>query len=474
MKEMTLYSEVILLAFLVPAFMSGPLAAAAESASINLVVNTSQTSGPIDFTRYALGQGGWTDQPMINDRIDQIAQLHPQTLHYFLQEYFDLYPAHHQYHWETLDKTMEAILATGAKPIVSICIKPRVLYPKIDQAIVAPTDYGEWEELIFQVVKHCNQDRKFGVMYWIVANEGDNGEPGGVPYKFPTTQSYLEYYQHTASAIKRADPHAQVGGPAPAFSRSPQVDALIAAAGEGKVPLDLLVFHGYSNDPEEFRRMIELMRAKLAKYPSLSQVPTFIDQWNMDLFKPILNPYFQPAFIMETTLGFFKAGLTRSAYYHIRDYFIDEAVFSRFLSAPGTADIARWGNVGPQYWGLYDTQDRVRPAYYAFQLLSLIKGEELPVSGTTPEIKALAARGGHWVNLVLWNYPQAGAGKPLEVTVQFPFEKKDSGVRLLRLNAEAPVNNLEQLRSIKVSDLPAHPLRLTVRPYEIYGVEVTE
>ena len=65
---------------------------------VDLVVDTSRSSGLIDLTRYALGQGGLSDQPMISDRVDQIAQLHPQTIHVFLQEYFNLYPAHHQYH----------------------------------------------------------------------------------------------------------------------------------------------------------------------------------------------------------------------------------------------------------------------------------------------------------------------------------------------------------------------------------------
>ena len=157
----------------------------------DLVVDTSRPSGPIDLTRYALGQGGLSDQPMISDRVDQIAQLHPQTIHVFLQEYFDLYPAHHQFHWETLDKTLDAIRATGARPIVSLCIKPRVLYPQINDEIVDPTDYAEWEELIFQLVKHCNQDRKYGIEYWILSNEGDIGEPGGVPFRFPTPRVNL-------------------------------------------------------------------------------------------------------------------------------------------------------------------------------------------------------------------------------------------------------------------------------------------
>jgi len=237
--------------------------------------------------------------------------------------------------------------------------------------------------------------------------------------------------------------------------------------------LDLLSFHGYSNNPEFYRHMIESMRAKLAKYPSLAHVRTFIDQWNIDLFRPNLNPYFQPAFVMETTRVFYETGLDGSAFFHIRDYFVDEAKFSPFLSAPGVANMARWWNEMPQYEGIYDNQDRVRPDYYAFKFLSLIRGQKLSVTGTGPDIHAFAARGGHWVNALLWNFPKGGEEKPHEVTVRFPFEK-DGQIRIVRLNAEAPVNYLDQVRTANVSDLQTHPVRIHMRAYEIYWVEITE
>ncbi len=472
MKNGSRYSEVLLLAFLVPALTSNAPARAAHAESIDLVVNTSQPSGPIDLTRYALGQGGLSEQPMISDRVGQIGQLHPQTIRLFVQEYFDLYPAHGQYHWVALDRAIEAILATGAKPIMNLCFKPHVLYPQINHEVVDPTDYAEWEELIYQLVKHCNQDRKYGIEYWEVGNEGDIGESGGCPYKF-TPQNYVTYYQHTVRAIRRADVRAKVGGPAIAGYQSPLADALIAAAAQGQAPLDFLSWHLYDNDPRKFWKTVDYMQAKLAKYPPLNQVETILDEWNMSLRNPVLNPYFQPAFILETTLGFYQHGLSRSSYYHIRDYFVDAAKFSGFMSEPGTAFMAHWWNEMPQYDGLYDNQDRVRPAYYAFKLLSLIKGEQLPVTGTNADLSALAARAGPWVNVVLWNFPLPGVGGPYEVTVQFPAEKKGD-VRVVRLNPQNPINTLEQIRNGEISDLARDPLRLTLRPYEIYWIEVTE
>ena len=472
MRNSTCWSGTILLAFFLFAGQGGLPAAAADAATATLVVDTSRSSGPIDLTRYALGQGGLSERPMFDDRIDQVRQLHPQTIRLFVGEYFDLYPAHHQYHWATLDKAIEAILATGAKPIMNICFKPRVLYPQTNHEIVDPTDYAEWEELISQLVKHCNRDRGFGIEYWEVANEGDIGEPGGCPYKF-TSQNYVSYYRHTVGAIRRVDPHAKVGGPALAYYNSPLADALIASAAQGEVPLDFLSWHLYDSDPREFWKTIDSMKAKLAQHPQLSKVETILDEWNMSLDNPILNPYFQPAFVLETTRGYYQRGLSRSAYYHIRDYFVKPSTFARFMSEQGTTFMAHWWNEMPQYDGLYDNQGRVRPAYYAFKLLSLIKGQQLPVTGANPDLNALAARGGSWVNMIVWNFPLEGAGRPYDVTVQFPAEKKGD-IRLVRLNPQSPINNLEQVRNGEISGLEQEPLRMTLRPYEIYWIEVTE
>jgi xylan 1,4-beta-xylosidase len=445
---------------------------AAARTHIELSVDTSRTAGPINLTQYALGQGGLSDQPMISDRVQQLRQLHPQTIRLFVQEYFDLYPAHHQYQWKTLDEAIEAILATGAKPIMNICFKPKPFYPRIDDTIVDPTSYPEWEELIYQLVRHCNAVRKFGIEYWEIGNEGDIGEPGGCPYKF-TPQNYVRYYLHTVTAIRRADPDAKVGGPALANYRSPIGDALIDFCGRGRAPLDFLSWHMYTNDPRDLWRSIEKMKTKLARYPHLSRTETILDEWNMSLGDPVLNPDFQPAFILETTRGFYREGLSRSAYYHIRDYFVDPGLFSPFMSPLGTMFMAHWWNVMPQYDGLYDNQDRVRPAYYAFKLLSLIKGQRLAITGTNDDVNAFAARQGPWVNLALWNFPLEGIGKTYDVGIDFPSENRGE-VRLVRLNPDAPLNNLEQIRRVPVSGLGSHPLRIALRPYGIYWVEVTE
>ncbi|HYM05136.1 MAG TPA: hypothetical protein VEU11_01120, partial [Terriglobales bacterium] len=91
--------------------------------------------------------------------------------------------------------------------------------------------------------------------------------------------------------------------------------------------------------------------------------------------------------------------------------------------AAGVANMARWWNDMPQYEGIFDNQGRVRPDYYAFKFLSLIRGQNLPVTGTVPDIHAFAARGGRWVNVILWNFPRAGQGNRTKSRYSFHSKK---------------------------------------------------
>src|SRR5262245_39142429 len=81
-----------------PAILAAALfALSAISGEVELVIDTSKRGEAIDLTRFALGQGGLSDQPMFDSHVEQIAQLHPQTIRIFVQEYFELYPKRRHY-----------------------------------------------------------------------------------------------------------------------------------------------------------------------------------------------------------------------------------------------------------------------------------------------------------------------------------------------------------------------------------------
>ena len=438
-------------------------AAPGPAAAVELVVDAAAPGRPIDLSRYSLGQGGLSDEPMFDAHVEEIARLRPTLIRLFVQEYFSLLPELERHSWDTLDRSVENILATGARPLMCLCFKPRVLYPEVNQDVVHPADYAAWERLVEALVRHCNDERRFGIEYWEVGNEVDIGESGGCPYRFAPAD-YVLYYTRTAEAIRRAAPGVKIGGPALASYQSPIGDALIEHCGRGSAPLDFFSWHMYSSAPADSRRSIRAVKEKLACFPALAGTETVSDEWNMALVSPEPAPGFQAAFILESTLGFHEEGLSRACYYHIRDHGVDPADFE-WMSPSGRAFMADWWNAKPQNSGIFDRAGRRRPAYHAFQMLGHLAGEELPVAGVTAGVRALAARSGDLTNVVFWSFPPDGPGAPADEVVIRLANAPTGHFRLVTLNAAA--NRLDLARTGTTAELSDSPIRLTVPPYSI-------
>jgi hypothetical protein len=411
--------------------LAAPLASAQpRTALVN--VSTAQLTGPIEMGRMALGQGGLSDEPMWDNRVTEIRALRPRLVRLFIQEYFDLLPARGKPNFTKLDRSVDLILRAGAKPLMNIDFKPRVLYPKIDQDIVEPNDWAEWERLVEALVKHY-KDRGAGITYWEISNEPDMGEDGGCPYRFQP-DNYTTYYQRTAAAVLRADPSARVGGPALANWNSPILPALLAFCARSNTPLNFVSWHGYTNNPTDFRRSIFGVKKLLATYPSL-HAETILDEWNIALMKPDENNLvLQPAFIVETVWNMIEGGLDYSCYYHIRDYHVEPASFAGFMSPHGVAFMAGWWNRRPQYDGLFDFQNEVRPAYFAFKLLSRVTGQR--VKTAAQGVHALAAFDPEYEmeNTLIWNFSDA----PVRTTVEFDGLAGQTKVERVKLDARDP------------------------------------
>jgi hypothetical protein len=284
-----------------------------------------------------------------------------------------------------------------------------------------------------------------------VANEPDIGESGGCPYHF-NSLDYVKYYRSTAAAILRADPDARVGGPALAGVRSNLLPALLDSADKDKTPLHFISWHIYNSDPKRVRATVDYAKGLLAAHPSL-RLETFLDEWNMALRDPPLDPRFQPCYIAETTYQMKEGGLDYSCYYHIKDYQVDPESFAKFMSPSGTAMMARWWNRSPQFDGLFDYQNHVRPSFYLFKLLSRLTGNRAPVTGGDETVHAFATRDdqSRTANVLVWNF----SDRPAQVSLAVRGVAPGSTSLRLILDAAAASGDenvrMRPLRSEKVS-----------------------
>ena len=421
------------IALLLVALITVGVEVSAQPAPARVELQFGDRLGPTRIHQMALGQGGLSPDPMWDDRVAEVRALRPGIIRLFIQEYFDLLPRAGRYQFDTLDRSVDLIRATGAEPLMCICFKPRVLFPEVNQDVVEPRDYRAWERLIERMVRHY-QRRGSNIRYWEIANEPDIGEDGGCPYRFKP-DSYVRYYHHTAAAIRRADPAARIGGPALANVRSPILPTLLEAAQTNQLPVDFVSWHIYHSDPKAIRGTIEYVKDLLRQYPSL-RPETFLDEWNMDLTNPPLDPRFQPCYVAEVIWQMKEAGLDYSCYYHIRDYYVDFDSFTRFFSPQGTAFMARWWNRMPQFDGLFDYQNRVRPAYFTFKLLSSLAGDQLRLSSNHLAVHGLAADDPRMrmQTLLLWNF----GAQAVEVDLNLRGLPRDVRSRHVVLDATAP------------------------------------
>ena len=452
--------------FMAALTFGGALVAPAQPREATLRLSFNSNLGPLNIDHIALGQGGLSEYPMWDDRVAEIRALHPRLIRLFVQEYFDLLPQAGTYHFDTLDQSVDLITRVGATPLLSIVFKPKTLFPVVDQDIVEPQDYAKWEELIYTLATHYKQRGLTG-LYWEVGNEPDIGEDGGCPYRFKP-DNYTRYYQKTVAALLRADPTARVGGPALAGWRSPILPALLAFCAKQQVPLHFVSWHIYNNEPKSVEATIQGVKSLLAAYPTLKP-ETILDEWNMALTVPPKNPGIQPCFIAETAWRMKEAGLDYSCYYHIRDYRVDRDRFAKFFSPHGASFMAAWWNRMPQYDGLFDYQNVMRPSYFTFQLMSRLTGDRLAVESSDQAVHAFLTydKSYDFYSLLVWNF------SPDSVKVE--VEARDLTLLLTakrrQLDAAAPSND-ENARLRPLDDLTLKPGSGSVKiQLEPYGVE---
>lgn len=93
-------------------------------------------------------------------------------------------------------------------------------------------------------------------------------------------------------------------------------------------------------------------------------------------------------------------------------------LFDRFMTPGGSAAMAKWWNRNHQNSGLLDYENNIRPAYFAFKLLSRLTGDRRKVSSSDELVHGLAAfdaRPGIY-DLMIWNFSDRPAQARLRFT----------------------------------------------------------
>lgn len=263
------------------------------------------------------------------------------------------------YDFKLLDQVIDRTLEIGAVPEMNLCFVPLQLVENPDPKKIRksydgfylgpPSDYGKWEEFIFNVVKHC-QDKYQNITdwYWIFGNEPSVEKQ----FSMGTEDDYYQLYKHTLNAAIKVNPKIKIG--AGSFASQIWLKHFVRRCGEEKTRLDLISWHHYNLVPEDYAKKIAAVRKLVADFPGLGNPELIIDEWNPRL------PDNAPAYLAA---GDYAAAQTVASIYEMmkaklsyQTFFISHSVYN---------------------WGMMGKKGEKHPTFNAMAMLAMMGPEEI-------------------------------------------------------------------------------------------------
>ena len=423
-----------------------------------LKVDWAKDKGPIDMRYHSMGIGGVHSMPAPQLVVDSVAALKPSFIRIFLQEFFYIYPDHGVFDWSKMDAYMDAVHAMGGDIMASICIKPNVLYPIVDESVSMPNNVEEWQNVIKAMVLRYSKEKPY-VTHWAIGNETNIGELGGCPYLITCPDVFYEYYKITAEAIREVlPPEIKVGGPSYAGGDQGAAKYLARVAELCKmnnVPLDFTCYNAYHDNPGYHVGGGRIIRDAIDKHdPSIKLYMTEFNvslvhpEWDLSLEETAYNPK-RAASLAMSILDLHEDGcLDGSFQYHIYDQFCDPREFAPWYSRHRYM-AEHWNDLVHRL-GLLDLDGKTRPQYFMYDLLYSMTGKRVELCGTDGILKGFASTGDDKMSVFLTNFAERGG---VDLAAMFQFENACEGIYRLKVY-KIDETAAAQMKTARMTELP--------------------
>lgn len=388
----------------------------ASGTPANFLVNTQAVVGTMPRPWRNLAQGGedhnWSLTPISN----QVRTLNPEYIRIdHIYDFYDIVqgsPGNLSFNFDKLDRVVDEILATGAKPYIVLSYMP----PAISKGDIVdqPVNYADWQVVVQRTIQHISGTRGISDVYYEVWNEPDLF--GG--WKYYGNKNYLTLYTYAAKgamATRGVKPF-KIGGPATTALYKNWIDALLKHVAKNNLRLDFISWHSYTYDTDQYRQDILRARSWVAAYPQFNGlVETQITEWGHDSKN---NSGYDSRFAAAHTVAgaINMVGIASRAFvFEIQD---------------GNDPTGRtyWGR-----WGLFTsptTGSKPKPRYWGLRMLDSLADQRLEILGQGSWVKGLAAKTvDDKIQVVLANYDPRG--KHIE-SVPITFAQIQPGKYLIK------------------------------------------
>lgn len=349
----------------------------AAGVSADLVFNYEGVLGKLPEPWRNIGQGGEEPKEMIAPVVEAVKALKPEYIR--LDHIYDAFKVVSKngdqltFDWSGLDVAVQTILATGAKPFLSLSYMPEVI-SKGD--MVAPAkDWNEWGQVVQATIEHYSgrtQKNIDGVIYE-VWNEPDLfGD-----YKTYGDKNYLEMYTASAKAAARVRGANlfEIGGPATTGLYQNWLERLIKYADSNNLRLDFVSWHRYSYDLEQYEKDAKQARKWAENIPALVNLKFYVTEWGHN---SEIDKGYDGKFGAIHTLAGARAMMGA----------IDRAFLFEIKDGPGNEKYwGRWGVLTHEKFG----PPEKKPRYYALQFLNNLGPYRVGVAGEGSWVKSIAS-----------------------------------------------------------------------------------
>jgi xylan 1,4-beta-xylosidase len=432
----------------------------AQPTIVSIQVDATQRGKPLKhvWQYYGYDECNYTTTPDCKALMKTVAQINPEPV--YLRQHFLLNSGNGKaalkwsstnvytedqngnpvYNWRILDGIMNAVTASGCRPLVEIGLMPKDLSVRPDPyrpprpfgpnegmgVFFPPKDYDKWAELIRQWAHHTKARYKNAEKTWLweLWNEPD------IFYFQGTYEDYEKLFEYTEQALHGVMPEAVLGGPHVAgvgrFMRrflthcAREKNSLTGKTG---TRLDYIGFHAKGGVDFKDGHVEMSMKGQLEKhrrgfvmvasFPEFRNTPIIIGEADPDgaaAMPASKSP--ERGYRNVPAYGAYMAAMMK--------YSLDLAEAEK-VNLKGMLSWAFMFDGMPFFEGYRTlaTNGIHKPVLNAFKMLGQLKGDELPLTSdgavgldqilkasvcTRPDINGMAVAGDQNVKILIWNY----------------------------------------------------------------------